>query len=163
MLYKIALLLIVGLPLVLLGAGQYGLLKGQAPHDLGVTDGRLKAPSVTRNSVSSQATLYPDHPQRVYAQIEPLPLKAGGALASISTLTRVLNTLPGVTLVEQRPDYLRAAAQTRWLKFVDDLEFWVEPARSVIEIRSSSRLGREDFGANRARVEAIRSAYMAEP
>jgi uncharacterized protein (DUF1499 family) len=163
MLYKLALLLIVGLPLLLLGAGQYGLLRGQAPQGLGVTDGRLKPPSLTRNSVSSQAPLDPGHPQRVYAQIEPLPLKASGASASISSLTRVLSQLPGVTLVEQRPDYLRAEAQTRWLKFVDDLEFWVDPARGVIELRSASRLGREDFGANRARMETIRTAYMAEP
>ena len=42
MLYKIALLLIVGLPLMLLGAGQYGLLKGQTPEDLGVTDGSVR-------------------------------------------------------------------------------------------------------------------------
>ena len=163
MLYKLALLLIVGLALLLLGAGQYGLLQGQAPQDLGVTDGRLKPPSLTRNSVSSQASLYPDHPQRVHAQIESLPLKASGAPASISALARVLSQLLGVTLVEQRPDYLRAEAQTRWLKFVDDLEFWIDPARGVIELRSASRLGKEDLGANRARIEAIRTAYLTAP
>jgi len=29
----------------------------------------------------------------------------------------------------------------------------------VIEVRSASRLGREDFGTNRQRIERIRSAY----
>jgi len=28
----------------------------------------------------------------------------------------------------------------------------------VIEVRSASRLGRKDFGVNRARIESIRSA-----
>jgi uncharacterized protein (DUF1499 family) len=65
--------------------------------------------------------------------------------------------------VEQRPDYLYAQAQTRWLKFVDDLEFWANPNTSVIELRSASRLGREDFGVNRQRIEAIRAAYLAAP
>jgi uncharacterized protein (DUF1499 family) len=41
------------------------------------------------------------------------------------------------------------------------VEFWVNPAKGVIDVRSASRLGREDFGVNRARVEAIRAAYMA--
>ena len=44
--------------------------------------------------------------------------------------------------------------------FVDDLEFWLNPTQAVIEVRSASRLGREDFGANRARLERIRLAYQ---
>ncbi len=71
--------------------------------------------------------------------------------------------MPAVTIVEQKPDYLHAEAQTRWLKFVDDLEFWANPAGSTIELRSASRLGREDFGVNRQRIEAIRAAYLAAP
>jgi uncharacterized protein (DUF1499 family) len=42
---------------------------------------------------------------------------------------------------------------------VDDLEFWLNPTLGVIEVRSASRLGREDFGTNRQRIERIRSAY----
>ena len=106
-----------------------------------------------------QADLYPDHPQRTHALLAPLPLRHGDAMTSLRTLATVLQTQPGITLVEQRPDYLYAQAQTRWLKFVDDLEFWFNPARGVIEVRSASRLGREDFAANRQRVEALRVAY----
>ena len=47
--------------------GQLGMLRSSAPTDLGVRDGKLKAPSATENSVTSQAALYPDHPQRGYA------------------------------------------------------------------------------------------------
>jgi uncharacterized protein (DUF1499 family) len=50
---------------------------------------------------------------------------------------------------------------TRWLKFVDDTEFWLSPAESVIHVRSASRVGRKDFGVNRARVEAIRARFEA--
>lgn len=148
--------------LALLGA-QVGLLRGQRPGDLGVKDGRLKPPSLTRNSVSSQASLYPEHPQLTYATIAPLPFKAAGAPQSFQALQTVLRSMPGVTIVEQKPDYLHAQAQTRWLKFVDDLEFWANPASSTIELRSESRLGREDFGLNRQRIEAIRAAYLAAP
>ncbi len=36
---------------------QLGALRGKRPADLGVNNGRLKAPSLTPNSVSSQASL----------------------------------------------------------------------------------------------------------
>lgn len=159
-LFSIALPVLLGVGLL---AAQGGALRGTQPTDLGVKDGRLKAPSLTRNSISSQAALYPDHPQKGYAAIEPLPLKSGDVVASLTALSQALQSVPGVTVVDQQPDYLYAQAQTRWLKFVDDLEFWVNPVAGVIELRSASRLGREDFGANRQRMEAVRIAYLAQP
>ena len=153
-------LIAVGLVALVVIAGQAGLLGGQRP-ELGVLDGRLQPPSPTPNSVSSQAHLHPGHPQAAYAAVEPLPLKAAGAAASLRALADVLQAMPGVTLVEQKDNYLRAQAQTRWLKFIDDLEFWIDPQQARIEVRSASRLGRKDFGVNRARLEAIRNAYLA--
>jgi len=81
----------------------------------------------------------------------------------MTALLAALQGLPGISVVEQRPDYIYAQAQTPWLKFVDDLEFWVNPQLGVIDVRSASRLGREDFGVNRQRIEAIRAAYLAQP
>ena len=160
---KLALYIVLAAIVLALVAAQVGLLSGQRPGDIGVKEGRLKPPSPTRNSVSSQAALMADHPQRAYASIDPLPMKAGGASASLKTLEAVLSAMPGVTVVEQRPDYVYAQAQTRWLKFVDDVEFWANPASNAIEVRSASRLGREDFGVNRQRIEKIRAAYLAAP
>ena len=153
-------LIAVGLVALVVIAGQAGLLGGQRP-ELGVVDGRLQPPSPTPNSVSSQTHLHPGHPQAAYAAVEPLPLKAAGTAASLRVLTGVLQAMPGVTVVEQKDNYLRAQAQTRWLKFIDDLEFWIDPQQARIEVRSASRLGRKDFGVNRARLEAIRTAYLA--
>lgn len=159
LIFLLAALLVAG-PLL---AGQLGWLSGTEPNDLGVTDRRLKPPSKTRNSVSSQASLYPEHPQRAYADIAPLALLAGGAEASMVALRQALEATPGITVQEVRGDYLRAIARTRWLGFVDDLEFWLDTSAQVIHLRSASRLGREDFGANRARIEAIRQRYTAHP
>jgi uncharacterized protein (DUF1499 family) len=154
---------LTGLAAVLLMAGQLNLFAGQPPEGLGVHGGQLSRPPDTPNSVSSQADLYPGHPQQAYARIAPLPLRQGDEAASLATLATVLRNTPGVELVEQGPGYLRAQAQTRWLKFVDDLEFWFNPATGVIELRSASRLGHKDFGVNRRRIEAIRAAYLARP
>ena len=58
-------------PLLVLAAGQFGWLTGQAPNDLGVREGKLKPPSRTDNSVSSQATLWPEGEfASQYAQVE---------------------------------------------------------------------------------------------
>lgn len=138
-------------------AGQLGLLSGRMPDDLGVKDGRLKPPSATENSVSSQAGLYPDHPMRAYAEIAPLALSGDGT-ATIAELSKLLQTMPGVKIVRNKGDgYLHAQCTTRWMKFVDDLELWFDPANQVVQVRSASRVGRRDFGENRERVERLRA------
>ncbi len=152
--------LLLALPVALLVAGQLGLLKGTMPGDLGVRDGRLKPPSRTPNSVSSQAALYGGEGAR-YAQIEPIAFAARGPDAGAQTLTRIGRialAMPGARILRSGPDYLYVQFQTRWLKFVDDAEFAVIPGADVVHVRSASRLGRRDFGVNRARIEAIRGA-----
>lgn len=153
------LILIVALPLFLLAVGQMGLLRGQMPTDLGVKQGRLKGLSATPNAVSSQAALYPDARQAQYAAIEPLPLKSGDPIQSMATLGSLVQAMAGAKVIEQRPDYIYAQAETPWLKFTDDMEFWFNPANQMIEMRSASRLGKLDFATNRKRLEAIRTAY----
>lgn len=151
----------VTLAAVLPAAGCAGLFAGSPPADLGVRDGRLAPPSVTPNSVSSQAALWPGHPRRDEAQIPPLPFVAGGGAASIERLRTLLAARGDARIVEARPDYLRVEFTTRWLRFVDDAEFWADPAAGVVQWRSASRVGRSDLGVNRARLEALRAAYAA--
>jgi uncharacterized protein (DUF1499 family) len=137
-------------------AARAGAFAGRAPDNLGVRDGKLKPPSKTPNSVSSQAGLWPDAPQLAYARIEPLALKGGDAKATIARIAAIVDELPGTRIVEQRDDYLYAQFTTALMRFVDDVEFWADPASGVVQVRSASRLGSKDFGVNRARIEAIR-------
>jgi uncharacterized protein (DUF1499 family) len=146
----IALVIITGLIV-----GQLGLLKGSPPGDLGVHDGRLKPPSNTPNSVSSQASLYPDHPQRAYADIAPLPLK-GDANATLDRIASIIESMEGGKIVKKEPGYIYAQFTTRLMKYVDDVEFWYDPVAKVIQVRSASRLGSSDLGVNRKRIESIR-------
>ena len=154
------LLIVVLLPLAVIAAGQLGLLKGTAPNNLGLRDGRLKPPSKTPNSVTSQAGLWADHPMAARAGIAPLRYTGDGP-AAMKKLAEVLRGLERTVIVTEEPDYLYARFTTRWLRFVDDVEFWVDPAAGVLQVRSASRLGRKYFGVNRARVEAIRAALAA--
>lgn len=149
---------IVTLSALLLIAGQAGLLRGEAPADLGAPGGRLKPPSATENSVTSQADLYPDHPQRTYARIAPLRYSGDGP-AALARLADLLAAMPRTTVITRQPHYLYAQCSTRWLGFTDDVEFVLDSAAGVIHVRSASRIGRKDFGVNRARVEQIRAQF----
>ena len=144
--------------LAALAIGRAGLLQGRAPTDLGVREGRLQPPSATPNSVSSQAALYPGG--HAEAQIAPLALVGSGP-ATIARIKAIVEAMPGATVVKNERGYLYVRFTTRWLRFVDDAEFWFDPAHGVIQVRSASRVGRRDFGVNRARIEAIRQRLEA--
>lgn len=150
--------IVIVLPTLAFFAGQLGFLTGKMPQDLGVNDGRLKPPSYTPNSVSSQAYLYPDHPQRGYADIAPLTYQ-GDSQTAIKRLSQVLRNMPKTSVITEANDYIYAQSTTATLKFTDDLEFWANPTEQVIHVRSSSRLGRKDFATNRTRIEKIRAQF----
>ena len=160
----VVLLLLLVLVLVAVAGGQLGLLRGTPPDNLGLRDGKLKPPSKTPNSVSSQADLWPGHPQAEYARIAPLALAGNGEKAGPATMARIqaiVQATPGASVVKAETGYLHATFSTRLMKYTDDVEFWFDPAHGVVQVRSASRLGRKDFGANRARVEAIRAQLGA--
>ena len=112
------------------------------PENLGVKDGRLARPKRTPNCVSSQAD--PADREHYIA-----PLK--GEFARVRT---AVESMPGSSVITAAPNYLYAEFRTRVMRFVDDLELYHDG--NVIHVRSASRLGRRDFGVNRARVESLR-------
>jgi uncharacterized protein (DUF1499 family) len=147
----------VGLTLLALAAGQFGLLSGRQPSDLGVRDSKLKRPSSTPNSVSSQARQWPGDAAQA-AHIEPLALpKDLEGSQAIARLRGIVEGMPGARVVDTRDDYLYAVFTTKLMRYVDDVEFWFDPAAGVVQVRSASRVGRRDFDVNRARIEAIRA------
>jgi uncharacterized protein (DUF1499 family) len=145
---------------LILASARLGLFSGSTPANLGLREGKLKPPSKTPNSVSSQAALWPDAQQREAAAIAPLALKGDGP-ATIARLAQIIEGMDGARIVERRPDYVYAQFTTKWMRFVDDTEFWFDPAAGVIQVRSASRVGRSDLGVNRARIEAIRARLAA--
>lgn len=121
------------------------------PSHLGVSGGRLAACPDSPNCVGSQGA-------DTRHAIEPLAMR-GTAEESLERLRRLVESMPGARLVRADPPYLHFEMRTRICRFVDDLEFLADPAASVIHVRSASRLGYSDLGANRARVEGIRSLW----
>lgn len=144
------------LVLSLVAAGQIGLLRSTRPADIGVNNGLLKAPGAQAlNVVSSQALR---HPHTGYHVIAPLKF-SGDPAAAFVRLQKVVASMAGARIIVARPDYLYAEYATRILKFVDDVEFLLDAEHGEIQMRSASRLGLKDFGANRARLEQVRAAF----
>ena len=125
---------------------------GERPQNLGVRKGMLADCPASPNCVASQARDERHH-------IAPLAYGGDGAAAFVR-LEGVLRKRSDATVVEQQPGYLRLELRTRL--FVDDAEFLLDQDRSVIQVRSASRLGYSDLGKNRARLEEIRAAFMAQ-
>jgi uncharacterized protein (DUF1499 family) len=121
------------------------------PDNLGVTAGRLAPPKTTPNCVSSQAD-----PADAEHYIAPIPFK-GAAAEAMAVVRKAVEGMEGATVIRQESNYLYAEFRTRLMRFVDDVEFVFDDKAGLIHVRSASRLGRRDFGVNRARVEALRS------
>jgi uncharacterized protein (DUF1499 family) len=113
------------------------------PDNLGVRNGRLAPCKRSPNCVSSQA----DPADREH-YIAPL----SGTMAAVRAAVKAM---PRTTIVSENESYLHAEFRTRIMRYVDDVEFFVDG--TVIQVRSCSRLGRRDFGVNRKRVEALRA------
>jgi len=140
-----------GLALHLATAKGDTMFAGQRPNYLGVKDGRLPRPRSTPNCVSSQAD-----PADKMHYIEPIRFK-GTAQAAIAAARKAVEGLPRTTVIRDEGNYLYAEFKSRLMGFVDDVEFTYDEKAGVLHVRSASRLGRRDYGVNRARVEQLRS------
>lgn len=143
-------LTIVALLIGIVVGGQMGLFAGKRSPDLGVHEGRLKPAPPTPNCVSSQST-------GGYSKIAPFTY-AGDGRKAMARLHDLVGAMPAAKIIESRPEYLYTEFTSRWIGFVDDVEFYLDEKAAVIHVRSASRLGHGDHGVNRQRVEAIRAA-----
>lgn len=94
----------------------------------------------TPNYVSSRAS----DPAR---RVEPLP-------GSIEQLAAVIEAAPRASVLSRTADSLHAVFVSPVFRFRDDLH--AEADGGELQVRSASRVGYSDLGANRRRVEWLR-------
>jgi uncharacterized protein (DUF1499 family) len=122
---------------------------GERPNNLGARDGLLTACPVSPNCVASQNS---DESHR----IAPLSF-SGDPETAFARLKLVLGRRGDTTIIEETKGYLRVELRTTL--FVDDGEFLLDRAHSLIHVRSASRRGYSDLGKNRHRLEEIRTQF----
>ncbi len=74
-------------------------------------------------------------------------------------LRQVIAEFPRTKVITATDDYLHVEFASAIFRFTDDVEFYVDERNSVIHVRSASRVGYSDMGANRRRIEEIRAAF----
>ena len=116
------------------------------------------------NSVAYEGAKIAEQQRQAYPDIAPLSL----ALPPDGAFNRALDAAQrmGWTIVaaDDTAGHIEASDRSRWFGFTDDIVIRIAPegSSSRVDISSSSRLGRSDFGVNAARVRnylgALRTA-----
>lgn len=131
------------LAIVALGAAGFFALgvvsqSGAAP---GLVDGRLAPCPDSPNCVSSEEGTRAD------AETDPLTVEAWDKLPDAIAAM-------GGEVTSQSEDYISAEFTSSLFRFVDDVEFRRD--EGAVHLRSASRVGYSDAGANAARVAQLR-------
>ena len=121
---------------------------GNRPVDSGLKDGYLRPCPSSPNCVNSMVNEDEVH------RIEPF------RGVSLAELRELLQNEERVEIVTDHENYLHAEFTSLLMRFVDDVEFFSIAEEQVIHVRSASRLGSSDLGANRRRVEGLRTKLL---
>jgi uncharacterized protein (DUF1499 family) len=122
---------------------------GTRPTNLGVNDGKLRDCPNSPNCVSSQS---------IDAEHKIAPLSYTGEPAkALADLKSVISSLPRTKIITANDNYIYAEFTSALMGYVDDVEFYLNTDKQIIEVRSASRLGESDLGVNRDRIETIRA------
>lgn len=145
---------LVVLPLAGAGLVTAGLvLASHRPVATGLVEGRLRPCPDRPNCVSSQA-------ERDRHAVEPLRFE-GAPDAAFAALLALVEDEPRAVVESVDATYAQCVWRTPLLGFRDDVELLLDAAAGAIHVRSASRVGHSDLGANRRRVDGLR-ARLAE-
>ena len=121
------------------------------PHNHGLKNNMLLPCPKSPNCVLSQSS-DPKH------QIQPIHYSTSVETAK-ERLNQVILSLDGTRIITQDEEYWHVEFITRWLRFIDDVEFYFPVSEALIHLRSASRSGYWDVGVNRKRTKEIRSRF----
>jgi len=124
------------------------------PEGLGLsTNGQLIDCPDSPNCVSTQTT-------KEKAQIEPIAYNMEDGAAWMLLVELIGQDKLANVLKMQDNKYLHVAYYTKSKIFIDDVEFLQDANNNLFHFRSASRVGHSDLGANRKRMEQIRSTFL---
>jgi uncharacterized protein (DUF1499 family) len=147
-------LLLLLVPLLVAGALHFAARHSRAtPPTYGLVEGQLRPCPSTPNCVASE-----QGPSRAEQRVAPLRLDGRSPEEAWNDLQRAVRAEGGELAVVTN-DYLVATVRTPLFGFIDDLEARLDQSAGMIHLRSASRVGRSDFGANRKRVARITALF----
>ncbi|UTV98618.1 DUF1499 domain-containing protein [Marinomonas rhizomae] len=146
---------IVALIVVLfVGFFVYVNISNKLPEGLGLTDGELMPCPSSPNCVSTQAS-----PEDVEHYAETIVYTGDRMKTQLLIESFILNN-GNAHLVSSTLGYVHFEVKSPLVGYIDDVEFYLPAADSVVHVRSASRVGYSDFGTNRERVRQIQSLLV---
>ena len=76
--------------------------------------------------------------------------------------TKIVSETARTKIVEKTDLFIHAEAKTKWRRYTDDLLLKAIPEKSIIQVRSESRVGIGDNGVNKKRVDDFAYRLMIE-
>ena len=76
--------------------------------------------------------------------------------------TKIVSETARTKIVEKTDYYIHAEAKTKWRRYTDDFLLKAIPEKSLIQVRSESRVGVGDNGVNQKRVDDFAYRLMTE-
>jgi len=144
---RIAIYVILGIVVLFLGSFTYLSMSSRKARETGLIGGKLRPCPGTPNCVVSEYRGKESH-------AEPFEFSGEAGAAWNSAKESVISL--GGRVEKDTGDYLWATFRSRIWRFVDDVELRLDAGGKAIHVRSASRVGKGDLGANRKRVERLR-------
>ncbi|MEO1289143.1 MAG: DUF1499 domain-containing protein, partial [Chloroflexota bacterium] len=91
--------------------------------------------------------------------IEPIEFD-GDVQSAKARIIAIINEMPRHTVVTNEGNYLHVESFSAAWGFPDDTEFYFDINNNVIHVRAAARLGEDDLGVNRERVETVREQFQ---
>ena len=121
------------------------------PTNLGVTNGKLNKMPNKPNAVSSQT-------EEKDKKIDALEFKEN-LMNSKQQVIKAIDNYGNAKIIKNEINYLYVVFTTGIMKYHDDVEFYFDERKKLIQIRSASRIGYSDMGLNRERYNKLRELY----
>jgi len=121
------------------------------PNNLGVNNGMLAKMPKTPNAVSSQT-------EEKDKSIEALEFREN-LVNSKKRVIKAIESYGNAKIIKNETNYIYVIFTTGLMKYHDDVEFYFDESKKLIQIRSASRIGYSDMGLNRERYNKIKEVY----
>ncbi|MBU3144237.1 DUF1499 domain-containing protein [Clostridium sp. CF012] len=130
----------------------YMLVKNNlTPNNLGVNNGKLAKMPNKPNAVSSQT-------EEKDKKVEALEFK-GNLKNSKEQVIKAIEDYGNDKIIKNEANYIYVVFTTGIMKYHDDVEFYFDESKRLIQIRAASRIGYSDMGLNRERYNKLREVY----
>ncbi len=138
------------------------------PHVVGADETTVAVPPkptvsvATLKACASSPNCVSSIDERGYFRVEPFKLKTADKSAAWEQIHATVSKIEGFKSTDSTNVYQHYESTSNIFHFVDDVELFLDAEKGLVKLRSASRTGYYDLGANRRRMSGIAEILRAE-